>query len=431
MQPTPFHRRILPVIFAIVFLAVAPVLLFYTSGYRWNPKKGLVERTGTVIIDSTPSGAAISIDGRLSPDKTSVTIQDMSPGLHRFQVDKTGYHSWTKSLDVYPEKVTFANDIWLWKDATSTLLKPTPASAMSISPDSQKLLLLQAATHTQAQIYDLLTDKLTTINFDRPTPLSARSLWSDNSRYVLSGFEPQDQAVWLIDSYANHKPMLMPTAAYRWSGSDLVGNDGTSQLFLRTSDYSLSKLPLASSTLDAAETAEIRHSSGTADLIYISLSEPDRGLVLPQGNWRFQLVAKDHALLKDGNNWLSLVFKKNSPEYHLASGDLPRSITLKKQVNYLLLNDTELWIWNPLVEPELVLRQSDRIVNAAWHREGSNVFFATERAIFALNLDTRDGHIITQLDTFDHLYDFALNSSKLYILGSKNGQSGLWSLDVE
>ncbi len=430
MNKAPFHRRIIPIIFTIVFFAVAPALLFYAAGYRWNPKKGQVERNGTVIFDTQPTGASITIDGRNISQKTPITIQDMTPGLHSFGLSKNGYHDWTKSLDVYPEKVTFVDDVWLWKNATSTLLYPTDASILSMSPDGAKLFLASASP-TRGTIFDLASSNATDLTFKDGYIPAEKLEWSENSRFLLSGTFKTDKQNWIIDSFVTHQPMLLMSADYRWSGTDLVGNDGQTQTFLRTSDYGLSRNPLAKDQVDAMATAEIRHASGTSDLVYVSLDQPDRGLVLPQGNWKIESVLKDHAVLNDGNRWLSLEFTKDKPEYHTADGDRLRSITVKKQITTLLVNGSELWIWNHLAEPELIQRQSENIVDAAWHREGSNVFFATDKGIFALGLDARDRRLITQLDSFDDIKGLSFESKRLLILGRKGSESGVWSLDIE
>ena len=120
MYAPPFHRRILPWIFAIVFIASAPVLVFYTAGYRYNPLKEKIERNGTMIFDSKPSGATILLNGTATGKTTPVTVQDVVPGRYVIRYEKDGYWPWEKQLDVLPELVTFANDVRLWKKTVPT-----------------------------------------------------------------------------------------------------------------------------------------------------------------------------------------------------------------------------------------------------------------------------------------------------------------------
>lgn len=142
MYSPPFHRRIVPWIFAAVFLAAAPVLVFYTAGYRWNPKKEKVERNGTLIIGTRPTGARIFLNGNDKGETTPVTIQNIRPGSYNIRVQKDGYHPWEKMMDIQAERVTFANDIPLFKisepvfagSATSAFAEAATASALVPAP---------------------------------------------------------------------------------------------------------------------------------------------------------------------------------------------------------------------------------------------------------------------------------------------------------
>ena len=125
---TPFYRQILPWVFIAAFFAIAPVVVFLTAGYRFNEKKGLVEHTSTAIIDSTPSGATITIDGQSTPFKTPKTFQNILPGMHRFRVEKVGYFPYEKSIEANPERAIFLNAIRLWPNRPPIFLSNTTSS---------------------------------------------------------------------------------------------------------------------------------------------------------------------------------------------------------------------------------------------------------------------------------------------------------------
>lgn len=97
----------------------------------------------------------------------------------------------------------------------------------------------------------------------------------------------------------------------------------------------------------------------------------------------------------------------------------------------LLVNGGEIWTWDIGSDPELVYRQSERIVNAAWHKDANDVFFATATDVFALNLDPRDGRILTKLASFDKITDMTIAGKELLIAGTKDKKTGAWSLAVE
>ncbi len=432
MHKAPFHRRILPLIFAVVFIAVAPAILFYTSGYRWNPKKGKVERNGTVILDSIPTGASISVDDRPLDKVTPYTIQDMAPGTHKYTMERTGYTSWSKSLDVHSEKVTFANSAYLWKKSEPQFTADSSASHAAISPDGTRLVTIDTLTpsSTEIEIYTTKDFKTQKSVIDDPTPDDLTFVWSDNSRYALMRAVDENKA-WLIDSFAKHEPLTLPDGAYRWEGNRLVGIDHSVQTILQTSNYALEKVPLEKPLIDTNDTADLKTATDTPALLYTTLKDPTRALLLPSGDWNFYVSQNNFLLLNDGWDWLSLQTESNPPQYRKITGDSPRLLINKKTDYYLFVNGTELLVWDPLSEPDLILRQSDRILNAAWHASGDNIFYATEKDVRVINLDPRDGRQISPLATFDEVSDFAYYDGKLYILATRDDHTGLWVLTVE
>jgi len=426
MRAQPFHRRILPWIFAVVFIGVAPALVFYTAGYRWNPKKGMIERYGTVIIDSTPSGAAINIDDRPIANSTPVTIQNMAPGTHRFSVSKAGFSSWSKSFDVIPEHVIFANDIRLWKQSSPILVSALTSGSISLSTDDRHLLYLSSTTPTEAIVFDTrgtLQTKLITPEMD------AKDIsWSDNGRYAL--IEGKG-ASWLIDINGKQQTLKLPDERYRWEGAKLVGNENGSLLTITLSDFSLSQMPRVSDRMDQLGSDELITPTGTQSLAFIGSSAPSEGFILPSKDWMLWNAQTDLVVLRASNDWLSLIKDASGIQYRNVQGDRLRTDPSTKKQHYLLVHDNELWIWDPLIDPELVIRNSDRIVDAAWHSKGKDVFFATEQDVYALNLDVRDGRLKTPLAHFDHVYGLTQANNMLYILATQNGTTGLWSLVVE
>lgn len=141
-------RRLLPWIYTAVFVLLAPVIVLYTAGYRYNTKKGFLERNGTLIADTTPEGARLILDGRNTGEKTPITLQNIAPGWHDIRLARDGDHAWQKSLELRADEVTFVNHVWLWRDAlpqwtdtataTEKLFEREPSRAIPASEASVK-----------------------------------------------------------------------------------------------------------------------------------------------------------------------------------------------------------------------------------------------------------------------------------------------------
>jgi hypothetical protein len=426
----PFHRRILPWIFVLTFAFAAPALVLYTAGYRWNPKKQKIERNGTVIFDSTPTGASIWIDGRLTEDKTPVTLQDMPPGFHRFRMELPGSHVWEKTLEVKAEHVTFANDVWLWKNAPPTELLDESVRHVTVSSDERMSVFLTSASPTVAVITDDLLGGTSRLSFASDLPEELDLIWSPNSRNLLIS-SPIGQRNWLIDTRATASPVELPNARYRWIDGNLVGITENERFDYNVTSASLAKTVLPIGTTDQFDTATLRNVTGTSDIVLVSEDRPDTGLLLPRGNWSFWGELAGQELFRDGFHWMSLNRGQDPPEFHLAKGDLLRTIVRNRETLSLLVNGTEIWIWNPEEDPQLIYRQSETITDAVWHEAGVNIFFATKTQVFALSLDPRDGFLMTTLAEFEQIEDLAYRENQLLVSGVKDGRDRVWVIDLE
>ncbi len=428
----PLHRFILPWIFIAVFLAVAPALVFYTAGYRWNPKKNKLEHNGTIILDSVPADAEVKIDGRATGLKTPVTVQNMTPGLYRVSVSKIGYHKWEKNLELVSERVTFATSIWLWRRFDKTFQASTTTTRISVALDDRNELELIQTSPTKALIYTPLRTISRTIEFPRAIDEIGLITWSANGRSVLLEAADRRKSSWLVDTKAQSAPLELTVGQYHWSpSSELLGNDTTQLLSIHPEDRRVTKTPLTSNLVDSLEDAELRQATHTSGLIFVSPRQLEHGLILPAGHWNFWSKTKDFYLFRDNQRWLAVQDKLREPEYKLAVGDVPRPFIVGGKTRYLLVNKNEVWLWDPVSEPELLYRQSERLVAAVWHRSGTNIFLATDSAVFALNLDPRDGYALTQLARFDHIRDMAIVTNRLLVAASVDKQVGVWELRVE
>jgi hypothetical protein len=92
----------------IAFFILAPLVAYYATGYRVG-KKFEVAKTGGIYIVVEGKGFTILLNDQpqdiSSLFRRNVFIQDLHPGRYTLRVDKEGYHSWGKIIDVQSEKV--------------------------------------------------------------------------------------------------------------------------------------------------------------------------------------------------------------------------------------------------------------------------------------------------------------------------------------
>ncbi|MFA6308076.1 MAG: PEGA domain-containing protein [Patescibacteria group bacterium] len=107
-------RKITVLIFFMLFFILAPLLIAYSLGYRYDFKTTSIQKNGAFYLKSYPRGADIFIDAKKNKHKTPTQIVNILPGHHQLTVYKNNYVPWTKNLDVYSGETTFAEDIVLF-----------------------------------------------------------------------------------------------------------------------------------------------------------------------------------------------------------------------------------------------------------------------------------------------------------------------------
>jgi len=107
-------RRILYISFIIVFFLAAPPLVLYTAGFRYDFEYNRVVETGSMVVKSTPSNALVFINGEAYPDPTPTIINTILPGKINLLVQKEGYYSWEKIIEIKGRVTSFEENVVLF-----------------------------------------------------------------------------------------------------------------------------------------------------------------------------------------------------------------------------------------------------------------------------------------------------------------------------
>ncbi len=59
-----------------------------------------------LLVKSTPSGAAVTVDGAPSGQTTPATFDELTPGNHQISLEKEGYRRWSSPVEVSSNKVS-------------------------------------------------------------------------------------------------------------------------------------------------------------------------------------------------------------------------------------------------------------------------------------------------------------------------------------
>ncbi|MEK9157796.1 MAG: hypothetical protein AAB638_01270, partial [Patescibacteria group bacterium] len=141
-------RRILFYFAILIFLGVSYVVLLYAQGYKYSFEQGKFFRTGALYL-KTNTTAHVLLDGQVVTTTSflgnSASVGGLLPGNHIVNVQKEGYSSWQKKINVVEGFVEDYTRIILLPKAGEDLVKikdeiqnllypPTPVPTPSPSP---------------------------------------------------------------------------------------------------------------------------------------------------------------------------------------------------------------------------------------------------------------------------------------------------------
>jgi len=139
-------RTLLFIFLVIVFLFVGPGIIFYSQGYRFDFSQMKYLETGGIYVKTNPGEATVSIDGnytnRISGFSRDLLVQNLLPKSHTVKIEKEGYYSWEKTLEVKEKIVSEAKYVILFpKDNPFALIESDVKNFYPL-PDGNNFILL-------------------------------------------------------------------------------------------------------------------------------------------------------------------------------------------------------------------------------------------------------------------------------------------------
>jgi len=132
------------------FLATAPVVVFYTMGYRFSFERGIFVYSGSITIKPTPREVNVFIDnekvskGVINFLNYSYHMDGFSPGEYSLEVKAPDYYPWFKKVPVHSGISTeFWNIFLVRKKYTVTNYNDGFTDDFFNSPDNKKIALIE------------------------------------------------------------------------------------------------------------------------------------------------------------------------------------------------------------------------------------------------------------------------------------------------
>lgn len=142
---TKRFRTILFSFLLILFVFIAPLLVFYSQGYRFDFDSKKITQTGGFYFKVLPKGGEVYLDGKLKKKSdflfNTAFIDNLLPKKYEVRIEKEGYYSWQKSLEIKEKIVTEAKNIVLIPKNPDFKILTNNIEDFFASSDEKKIIL--------------------------------------------------------------------------------------------------------------------------------------------------------------------------------------------------------------------------------------------------------------------------------------------------
>jgi hypothetical protein len=171
-----------------IFAFIAPLIIMYSQGYRFDVKKFRFVETGGIYVKAYPSEADVFLNNEII-NKTSffsrdILIKNLLPENHTVKVEKKDYHTWEKELTVEPKIVSEAKYIIMFKNNIVFSLIKDDIENFYPYPNKNHFLLVTASNELFS--YDLETKKTNKVLDKYQTPYNISNIiFNSNAEKAL------------------------------------------------------------------------------------------------------------------------------------------------------------------------------------------------------------------------------------------------------
>lgn len=388
-----------------VFAVLAPLVAGYALGYRFDFTRGGVVRTGALLVETEPGGAAVHIDGTFVKHTGAILsatalVRDLAPRSHRVRIEKSGYRSWEKEIEIQPAIVTEIRHVRLWPIApiteelgelTSAGVEVVPGS-VQFSPDGTHLVWETGRAPGERSWFVRRLSNDTTVPIvlpERASTEEARVRWSSDSRFLVVEV---GASWWRLDRDRLAIPVALPSIP---APRTLITAD--SALAVDTSGI-LSTYQFAPSSTQAISRTPV-----------IPVPAPGDELIAPDA---------EHVALRTREGTLR-IFDPDEKAFTGISGGVVEANFSPDGTQLLWRTNRELWVRTAGTN-ELITRFADSIEDAIWEARGAYILFSVGGTLKTIELDRRSGRMTTDLASLA-ASQLALDQDKTSVLAVRGG----------
>lgn len=449
--------------FITAFLILAPTLIFYSSGYRYDFKRNKILKTGTLMIEAKNIHSAnLFINDQQHEElfNEKIFIYNLLPGEYQIKLTKEGFHPWQKKITINSSLTTFAKNVIVFKKNVPLQIIDGQIPNFYISPDKQKIAyLLKTDSFLELYIYDTETKQEELAYRTSAAEKNINVTWAASSKKILVKnnntylvFDVQN----LQQGQALNELISFPPINMKWD----IKSDN---LLYTQANNSIYKIDLLAKSIwkildNETQTIDSEFFIEGNDIFYIQKDKIRDTLY--KYNLNFQTTRKildlnksnNYQFLQSTNNFLGLIDLDLQKLYLIQKirTDLKIDITAKEPIKefeaknafwdeaeeqLLIYNDFEIFTYKVKTGDEFFInRYGQEIKKATWYPKLQYIVILFKGNLQIIDLNMANGtRNVIEIIKFDQLHDFSLDNKgkSIYFNGKIGKQQGLYQIEIK
>lgn len=372
-------RRFVLILFVAAFFIIAPLVILYATGYRYDWKNGLLRETGGISIDILPKNTTVYLNGLKLQDTMPVRLKNITPQKYSLRLSAPGYYDWQKEIEVKNKQTAYIKEIRLIKKSKPELVTKGKISGLALSSDGRYLVYLtQEKNRATVWLKDSATADATSVISNVPSMADVRITWAPKNNYFA-----------ISEPTAPHKYLMIVNADNPDKKTDLAKINGAAIIKFEWREsaepelYYSTRYSIVSFTPDTARQSVVSTNnyldwymengglwtlqlSTTTQKIKIvkdtkgfsseltSINSDDSPL--PLTSWRLLTARRDNALLKNRDQ--NVILARADKKFTFSGEDF----LISKFNNWWLISTPwELWTYSEGAEPYLLNRSGEKL----------------------------------------------------------------------
>ncbi len=426
-------KAILIVLCVLMFLILAPSVIFYGLGYQYDFDEKEVVQTGAIIVKISPSQTDVFLNGKLQ-NKNSfweellnnfVKINQLKVGEYNLKIKKDDHFSWEKNIEVKEGIITKLENV--------ILLPINPEIKNVISENLDNFWFSQDNNKIAYTVFSNQKNIILNIlDLDNPEKNIAEfKLLALKSDFEISNLKWSKDKENIVFEITGNNTDILKSKLYlvnlkerkiinldknfklisssQWQSKDdtifyLKNNDlyriNYSDKLINLFSKNISAYTVKNNFVYYTKSTPIDPKIAVYKIKNNGLSDESLIIELPAGEEfdKIEISADDQIILRSKDKKLYLA--DNDKNLKLINSSVA-DFQLSEEKNKLFyFNGHEIWIYyleEKIVQPakekdanELVTRLSDEIKNVVWYSTSEHLFFQAGEIIKFIELDNRD-----------------------------------------